>query len=412
MTRARTMVAAAWTAVVLAICVACSPAAASPASPATASPSLATTATVTATNAAAATARTTAATATTATTTAATAATIATTTTARAALDSSAPGTSVAVPSTVPTSGSRPPSAISSGTRVVQDIQGDLVTVPANPQRVVTLSEPTLDGALALGVTPIGTTAGRGQTTVPNYLVGRASGIPLLGAIAQPNFEAIGAAKPDLILVDGTSITNNPPLIAELGEIAPTVFVGYAGGDWRTTFRNVANALNRVEEGERVLADYQQHVAEVAARLTAYDHQTFSIVRWQGGAASLILKELPSAMALTDLGLKRPPSQDRVGRGHSEPVSQENLPEIDADWMFFGTLGGSSVDNPQAGGGVDASAAKAALADAARTPGFTLLHAYQAGHIIPVDGSLWTSTGGPLLMNRIVDDVAAALVTP
>ena len=39
---------------------------------------------------------------------------------------------------------------------------------------------------------------------------------------------------------------------------------------------------------------------------------------------------------LSDLGLQRPPAQDREGKGHSEPVSLENLSDIDADYMFIG----------------------------------------------------------------------------
>lgn len=295
------------------------------------------------------------------------------------------------------------------GTRVVVDVEGTEVEVPVDPQRVVTLSEPTLDGALALGVRPIGTVAGRGQSDVPNYLADHAEELPILGNVAQPNFEAIGAAGPDLILVDGTSINNNPPVIEALRAIAPVVYTGYAGGDWRGNFRLVAQALNRVEEGEQVIADYDAHVAEARQLLTGYDDATFSIVRWQGGSASLILKELLPGRALEDLGLQRPPQQDRTGRGHSEPVSLENLQEVDADYVFFGTLGGSSVGNPQAGGSTDLSGAEQALRDAENVPGFTQLHAYQEGNIILVDGSAWTSTGGPILMNRLIDDVVTAL---
>ncbi|WP_159501306.1 iron-siderophore ABC transporter substrate-binding protein [Microbacterium sp. 18062] len=294
-------------------------------------------------------------------------------------------------------------------TRTIVDVEGTEVEVPDHPQRVVTLSEPTLDGVLALGVTPIGTVTGRGQATVPNYLAGVAGGIPLLGGVAQPNFEAIGAADPDLILVDGTSVNNNPPVIEALRQIAPVVYTGYAGGDWRTNFELVADALGMADEGAEVLADYDAHVAEAKTRLTAYADDTFSIVRWQGGSAALILKELPPGRALTDLGLQRPENQDVNGRGHSEPVSLENLQQIDADWIFFGTLGGSSVDNPSAGGGTDTSDAELALADAVAVPGFAELTAYRADRIILVDGSAWTSTGGPILMTRIVDDVVQAL---
>jgi len=297
------------------------------------------------------------------------------------------------------------------GTRVVVDIEGTRVAVPERPERVVTLSEPTLDGALALGITPVGATTGRGQPGVPNYLAGRAAGITLLGSVAQPDFEAIGKARPDLILVDGTSINNNPPVIALLRKIAPTVFAGYAGGDWRATFGYVAEALNRAERGREVLAGYDTRVSAVHGRLGPRLDETYSVVRWQGSSAALILKELPAGLALTDLGLRRPPAQDRKGRGHSEPVSLENLAEIDADWIFFGTLGGSSVGNPEAGQGADVAAARRALAEAGAVPGFTALQAHRAGRIVPVDGSLWTSTGGPLLMTLIVDDVERALTT-
>lgn len=297
-------------------------------------------------------------------------------------------------------------------TRTVENVDGSKVKVPEHPKRVVTLSEPTTDGMLALGLKPIGVVAGRGQSTVSHYLVDRAKGIPVLGGVAQPNYEAIGKAKPDLILVDGTSINNNQEAIDTLTHIAPTVITGYAGGDWRKNFDRVADAVNEKAKAEKVEAAYDDRVKTVAVKLKekGLDASTFSIVRWQGNSASLILLELPAGRALTDLGLKRPDNQNHKGRGHSDPVSLENLSAIDADYMFFGTLGGSSVNNPSAGGKADDAAAKQAVTEATKTPGFTSLKAYRDGHVIPVDGSTWTSTGGPILMTSIVDDVERTLL--
>lgn len=298
----------------------------------------------------------------------------------------------------------------SGATRTVTDAWGEEITVPEDPQRVVALSEPTLDAALALDVDLVGTVTGRGQSTAPGYLLDLAEGIDLLGGIAQPNFEAIADAKPDLILLDGTSINNNDAAVETLERIAPVVSTGHAGGDWRENLRITADALNLVDEGEQVIADYEARVAEVGAELSGYADDTFSIVRWQGGAPSLILSELPAGVALTDLGLQRPEVQQAMeGRGHSYPVSIENLGDIDADHIFFGTLGGSSVSNPQAGGGTGTADAEQALAEAVKVPGFTSLTAYQDNTIIPVDGSLWTSTGGPILMERIVADIEEEL---
>lgn len=296
--------------------------------------------------------------------------------------------------------------------RSVKNVDGSAVNVPTNPKRVVTLSEPTTDAILALGLKPIGVVAGRGQKTVPNYLSEKAKNIPIMGSIGQPNFEAIGAQKPDLILVDGTGLKNNAKALATLRAIAPTVYTGDAGGDWRRNFTNIAAALNQEQKGKQVLAAYDKRVKEMASALAPkYSGKTFSIIRWQGTAAALILKELPAGVALNDLGLKRPASQDRKGHGHSEPVSLENISQIDADYMFFGFLAGSSVSNPKAGGSADTSAATKALQQAAQVPGFAELGAYKAGHVYPVDGSVWTSTGSAILMNSILDDVKRYLLS-
>nr|WP_269453856.1 iron-siderophore ABC transporter substrate-binding protein [Pseudoclavibacter sp. 13-3] len=289
-------------------------------------------------------------------------------------------------------------------TRTVADATGATVTVPADPQTVVTLSEPTLDGVLALDMKPAGTTAGRGLQAAPSYLGDRAAGVPIVGNVANPNFEEIGKLKPDLILTDGTSI-NDDAQIEQLKALAPVVVAGDAGGSWRDNFRIVGDALNRADEAAKVVQSYEEHVDDVKAQLGDYSGKTFSIVRWQGNTASLILQELLPGQALTDLGLQRPASQNREGAGHSEPVSLENLSEIDADYMFFGTLGGSSVDNSDAGGASDEEAAKEALRQAVAVPGFTSLNVYQQQHVFLVDGSRWTSTGGPLLMDSLITDV-------
>jgi iron complex transport system substrate-binding protein len=296
-----------------------------------------------------------------------------------------------------------------SETRTITDAEGTAVSVPTLPRRIVALSEPTLDALVALHITPVGATAGRGQSSVPDYLADELKDVPILGSIAQPNYEAIAAAKPDLILVDGTSINNNATAIKTLRAIAPTVVTGYAGGEWRANFTIVADAVDQAAAGKQVIADYDAHVAAVKAKLGAYRGKTFSIVRWQGGAPSLILKELLAGQALADLDLKRPANQDRKGPGHSEPVSLENLGQIDANYIFFGTLGGSSVSNPDAGGAADTAAAEKALAQAMKVPGFGQLEAVRQGHAIPVDGAVWTSTGGPVLMQDIVSDVERAL---
>lgn len=307
-----------------------------------------------------------------------------------------------------PASSTGPMSTAATETRMVTDASGQEVALPLEPTRVVTLSEPTTDNALALGITPVGAVSGRGQSGVAAYLADRAGDVPILGSVGTPNLEAVGAAHPDLILVDGTSVkSDDTDTLNALKQIAPVFYTAHSGDDWRETFTRTADALGVTDEASTKLADFDAHVAAVSSRLNdgGYLDQTYSVVRWQGDSAGLILKELPAGQALSALGMKRPANQARNGEGHSEPVSLENIDQIDADWIFFGTLGKSSVNNPSAGGATGVEASEAALAEARASVGFDSLAAVRAGHVIPVDGSLWTSTGGYLLMEGIVANI-------
>lgn len=301
-------------------------------------------------------------------------------------------------------------SSAGEGARTITDGRGRAVEVPAAPRRVVALSEPTLDGMLAIGLRPIATTGGRGQSGTAAYLGTRADGIPSVGALGRPSIERVAELRPDLILVDGTSIQDGA-VIDKLRRIAPTVYVSRTGEDWRRAFDTLADVLGERQRGDEVLARYDDRVAAIRERLGANAHATVSIVRWGGiGLPAVLMREIAASRILHDLGLRRPPFQDRKGPGHSVPVSLENLDAIDADWMFLGALGTGAT------GGVsevpaDVAAARDALRLARQTPGFSELRSVRAGHVVAVDGSAWTSAGGVLAAGVVLDDVERTLAS-
>jgi iron complex transport system substrate-binding protein len=307
--------------------------------------------------------------------------------------------------------GSSAGSAQSGATRTITDAQGTKITLPAQPQRVLPLSEPTLDAALALGIKPIATTAGRGQNAIPSYLRGRTSGMKSVGSLGAPNLEQVAELAPDVILLDGTAF-QDPAVVDKLRKIAPTVYVSKTGANWRDAFEESASVLGRAVKGDEVLKAYDAKVAAAKTAIEQHATDTVSIVRWGGiGLPAVIMKELCAGRVITDLGLTRPAFQDQDGPGHSVPVSLEEIESLDADWIFFGALGaggpeGGSVDTP-----ADVSAAKDAIETARDTPGFTRLKAVKAGHVIPVDGSAWTSAGGPIAASVVVDDVQRTLAS-
>lgn len=295
------------------------------------------------------------------------------------------------------------------GTRSYTDARGSVLKLPAKPQRIVALSEPTLDAAIALGAKPIATTAGRGQGTVSAYLQERAGGIASVGILGQPNIERIAALRPDVILIDGTA-TPDDSIVAKLQKFAPTVFVSKNGADWKAAFAQTADVLGRRSEGTKLIAAYDDRVEAIRAKLGTNATAEISIVRWGGiGLPAVLKSELAAPRVLADLGLRRPAFQRGRGPGHTVPVSLEKIDALDGDWIFFGALGAGG-----AGGGVsevpaDIEAANQAIGYAKDTPGFTDLKAFKADHIVPVDGSAWTSAGGYLAEQIVLNDVERTL---
>ncbi|MEV4421449.1 iron-siderophore ABC transporter substrate-binding protein [Patulibacter sp. NPDC049589] len=291
-------------------------------------------------------------------------------------------------------------------TRPYTDARGREVMVPKVPKRVVTLSEPTLDAAVALGAKPIATTAGRGQGTISAYLQPRTRGLQTVGVLGQPNVERIAALKPDAILIDGT-VRIDDATVKQLERFAPAVFVSKTGEDWKVAFRHAADVLGRRARATELLRTYDARVTRIRAKLGRNARARVSVVRWGGtGLPAVVRSEVAAGRVLSDLGLRRPAFQAGRGPGHSVPVSLERIEALDGDWLFLGALGVGGGS----GGGVstsaaDAKAAERAVAAARRTPGFTDLRASRAGRVVPVDGSAWTSAGGWYAEQVILDDV-------
>ncbi len=278
--------------------------------------------------------------------------------------------------------------------RTVIDARGNEVTIPANPQRVVTLAEIDLDSALALGLTPVGSVNGRGQLDLPAYLSEMTDGIPSVGSLAEPSLEAIVALNPDLILA-GNLIPAIEALLPELSEIAPVVATYQGSDDWKTTFGHVANLLNRQEEAAAFLAEYEALAGQIAGSL-GNETVEVSITRWMPQGPVVMIPTSFASLVLADAALARPAAHAALAGdhpAHSDPISLESLDVIDADWIFLGTLNAEGATS---------------LAEAEENVLFQQLSAVQSGHVVPVDGTVWTSVGGPLAAMQVLGDVAAA----
>ncbi|CAM3419431.1 ABC transporter substrate-binding protein [Stackebrandtia soli] len=277
-------------------------------------------------------------------------------------------------------------------TRTIEDSTGTEVTVPTKPERVVALSEQDLDAALALGVTPVGTINGRGQTGPSEYLGDATEGIEIVGDVGKPTVDKILELEPDLVLF-GAAMDEEQ--LAQMRELVPATVVTYGvEDDWKTAFANTADALNLADEATQWLTDYDTKVAEVSGTFGDNAGATVSIVRWNPDGPGIMLHEAFASLVIQDLGLVRPENQQEPGFAHTEPLSLENLKRIDADWLFVGTLVPGSEEK---------------LAEAKENPAFAELDSVKNDRFIEVDGTLWTSRGGPLGALQIVDTIAEHL---
>ncbi|MGY3856404.1 MULTISPECIES: iron-siderophore ABC transporter substrate-binding protein [Aeromonas] len=282
------------------------------------------------------------------------------------------------------------------GTRQVIDANGQSQTVPDAPARVVVLGELDLDAALTLGVQPVGTVNGRGQATLPRYLLDKAGKeISVVGDLDNPNLEKLIDLEPDLILTAQTK----PELLTLLNEIAPTVVTGNWGEPWKQVFQRTALVLNKEAEGKAFLAQYDARLQEARSKLAKHQGEQVSIVRWNPKGPSYMHGSTFASSVVQEMGLARPPHQVGDKSPHSPALSLESLNLLDGDWLVIGTLSAS-------GDAVDA------MKQAEQTPAFQQLSAIKGKRFGAVDGSLWTSTGGPQAALRVISDVEQLMSKP
>lgn len=268
--------------------------------------------------------------------------------------------------------------------------------IPEHPQRIVTVTDSDLDAVLALGVDPIGISNGRGQMTPARYLLDYLpEDVTIVGNFFNPNLERVLALEPDIILAAGLS---DPVMLENLNAIAPTVDTYVNGSDWQTHFLTVADALNMTAEAEEFLAGYDERIASLQTTLADHLGEQFIVARWSAEGPQVMAPVTFVSAVLFDLGLTSPESipELEAGHPHSAPLSLETLGVIDVDWAFLGTL--------QAEGD-----AVEALSQVVENPLFQALEVVQNNRVFFIDGSLWTSSGGPLATMMVLEDIEEAI---
>lgn len=280
--------------------------------------------------------------------------------------------------------------------RLVQHLMGE-TQVPVNPQRVVTLDTNYLSNALVLGIQPIGSTAwfdtGRrsGWDPVAPYLRDFAQEMTIIG-YNEVDLETVLLLKPDLIVGNHT----HEAIYEQLSQIAPTVL--YDNSDrgnygWRDMLKFSGDVFGKTQAAEKLVNDYYQRTQELRQKLrqkTGNPVSTIQVSAIQPGAngVRLMYRRSLGGIVLEDVGLSRPPAQDKEGT--NAPVSFELIPDMDGDVIFLITYmddDGSDVVN-----------------QLKNHPLWSQLAAVKQGKVYPVDAQHWY--GADIVrVNLILDDL-------
>jgi iron complex transport system substrate-binding protein len=221
--------------------------------------------------------------------------------------------------------------------------------VPVDPETVFTFDLGALDTLDALGVD----VAGVPQGTLPQQLSAYEGGDTTnIGSMKEPDFEAIAAAAPDLIIISGRVADSYD----ELSDIAPTIDLSVDAADPMASFREHTASLGRIFGAED----------EVADRLAALDAKIAGTKDTAASAGNgLVLMTSAGEVTAYGAGSRfglihdvlgvEPAAAVRNEGTHGEAVSFEYIAEVNPAHLFVidrdaavgeaGAAGSAVLDN-------------------------------------------------------------------
>ena len=264
--------------------------------------------------------------------------------------------------------------------------------VPAQPQRLVVFDLSSLDTLDALGVKPLGV-AGK---IFPKHLEKYAGDEYVkVGTLFEPDYEALNAAKPDLIIVGGRSSAK----YEELAKLAPTIDLSVTDNDYigssRKNAETIAKIFGKSELVQERLAKLTSSVESLAAQ--SKDAGKALVILTTGGKMSAYGPGSRFGTLHTDFGFV--PAVEKLNTSrHGEPISFEFIAKTNPDWLFV-------VDRDAAIGEKGKSATS--VLDNPLVKGTS---AGQKGRIVYLDPANWYLAGGGLAaLQAMADEVSSAL---
>ena len=223
--------------------------------------------------------------------------------------------------------------------------------IESEPERVVAMGWGAADAAIALGVIPVAIPAqfyGGDENGVLPWIQEAVDGlgVEVPEVIADvdgiPNYEAIAAAMPDVIIAPYSGLDQEQ--YDTLTAIAPVV--AYPGVAWSTPWRDIititGKALGKEAQALAILDEISAEVAAAADANPAFAGKTIAEV-WPGDGIFYVYREADARVEFaTDLGFEVDPTVEALAPADAPTfyytLALESLGDLDSDvLLIYGT---------------------------------------------------------------------------
>lgn len=217
--------------------------------------------------------------------------------------------------------------------RTLDTAYGD-VTIPAKPQRVVTLTAPAADELLTLGITPVGIASNpEDLTTTYPWFDKKLADVARADLVSEQKVdaEAVASLKPDLIIA-ATFLLNDKSTFEQLNQIAPTIVPKSPNSnpDWDERLSFTAEAVDESAKAEEVIKDLKKQYEDAGKAVDDIDEKTYDLVNFSKGNFGIGNGSLFELFGMKPCTLQK--EGNGTGKlGKTKSVSQERVDEIDAD---------------------------------------------------------------------------------
>lgn len=264
------------------------------------------------------------------------------------------------------------------------------VTLSVSPQKVVALDLAAVDALNALEIA----IAAVPDIAPPAHLKEAMAGLPTVGTLFEPDFEALAVMAPDLIIAGGRSQAQ----VSALSRVAPTIDMTIWGDDLigqaRSRVAAYGTLFDKTNAAEALITKLDDLVAGTSAAVDGKGNAL--IVQTNGGKLSAYGADSRFGWLHDSIGLPQA-FEGITAENHGESVSFEFIAEVNPDWLLV-------LDRASAIG--QEGEAAAVTLDTPLIAGTT---AGERGQIIYLDaGAIYLAGGGIQSVQIVLDQIRTA----